>query len=128
MSWSTVRRRRTWAEISAARKAFPEAAGSYAEAAASLGAYVTRADRMARDLERLAAPTIIVHGEEDRIVPAVLARSVARGSRTLALSVLADCGHLPHLEVPGRFLDAAPPQLLGAGDACIARNRGTCER
>jgi pimeloyl-ACP methyl ester carboxylesterase len=79
---------------------------------------------MARDLERLAAPAMIVHGQEDRIVPAALARWVARRSESIALAILDDCGHLPHLEIPGRFLDAIWPHLVAAGDPCAPRCRG----
>ena len=70
---------------------------------------------MAHDLERLSAPTLILHGADDRIVPVALARAVARGRHSVALTVLDDCGHLPHLEAPGRFLEAVWPHILAAG-------------
>jgi pimeloyl-ACP methyl ester carboxylesterase len=37
------------------------------------------------------------------------------------LAVITDCGHLPHLEVPERFLEVVSPHLLAAGDAGVTR-------
>jgi pimeloyl-ACP methyl ester carboxylesterase len=52
---------------------------------------------------RLAAPTLLVHGEEDRIVP--VAFSLALGRRFgWHVEVLPDAGHVPMMEVPADFL------------------------
>src|SRR5918997_3707920 len=60
----------------------------------------------------LEAPTLVVWGERDRVFPCSQAkRSVARLQEgTLAL--IPDCGHMPHVECPDRFLGALDGFLL----------------
>lgn len=47
------------------------------------------------------APTIIVHGDHDRLVPLSVARALANKIPNAELRVLAHTGHTPHLEEPG---------------------------
>jgi pimeloyl-ACP methyl ester carboxylesterase len=49
------------------------------------------------------APVLIVHGEEDRLVPVSFSAAIAEtfGWR---LEVLPGAGHVPMLEVPDQFL------------------------
>ncbi|HEX6312662.1 MAG TPA: alpha/beta hydrolase, partial [Acidimicrobiia bacterium] len=54
-------------ELATARVAFPEAAPAYADAARSLFFYLQ--GKMPADLARLDRPTLVVHGELDRLVP-----------------------------------------------------------
>src|SRR5215472_15545126 len=55
-----------------------------------------------RTYARVAAPTLLVHGEKDRIVPAAF--SVAIGRRFgWKVEVLPDVGHVPMMEVPADF-------------------------
>ena len=60
----------------------------------------------------LETPTLVVWGERDRVFPCSQAkRSVARLQEgTLAL--IPDCGHMPHVECPDRFLGALDGFLL----------------
>jgi 3-oxoadipate enol-lactonase len=54
-------------------------------------------------LERLAVPTLIITGDEDRVYPPALARGMAQRIPGAELVVLEGCGHLSNLEQPERF-------------------------
>jgi 3-oxoadipate enol-lactonase len=54
-------------------------------------------------LERLAVPTLVITGDEDRVYPPALARSMAQRIPGAELVVLEGCGHLSNLEQPERF-------------------------
>lgn len=64
--------------------------------------------------ERLAAvkqPVLLVTGDSDRLVPPEDTRRVATALPRAELRVLDDCGHVPHEECPGPFLEAVGPWL-----------------
>ena len=59
------------------------------------------ADRgLKRRIHRIAAPTLIVWGETDRIIAPVYAEEFARGIGGARTKMIANAGHLPHLEQP----------------------------
>ena len=65
-------------------------------------------------LPRVLAPTLIVWGKEDRIIPlecGELYRQVLKNSR---LEILDRCGHYPHLEKPEGFVQRVSEFLLQA--------------
>ncbi len=73
-----------------------------------------------RELHRLAAPTLLVWGAHDRLVPLQLGRRAAARIPGSRLVVFEACGHLPSLECPGLFnrtvagfLDEAEPVAPG---------------
>jgi pimeloyl-ACP methyl ester carboxylesterase len=88
------------------RRSFAEAASAYAAATRSLFWYVSDPAGIARDIARVQAPTQIIHGAQDRLIPLPLAHAAIRRRPDWRLVVLQDCGHLPQLETPGRFVDA----------------------
>ncbi len=53
----------------------------------------------------LPAPTLVVWGEEDRILPVEQARRFARRFPGAQLHILPDCGHWPQMEQPDAFND-----------------------
>jgi len=57
-------------------------------------------------LSRLTTPTLLVWGEEDRVFPVRHARRAARLLPRAHLYVIPRCGHWPHVERPGEFLQA----------------------
>jgi pimeloyl-ACP methyl ester carboxylesterase len=60
----------------------------------------------------LETPTLVVWGERDRVFPRSQAkRSVAR-LREGSLALIPDCGHMPQVECPDRFLGALDGFLL----------------
>jgi 3-oxoadipate enol-lactonase len=71
---------------------------SYAKA---LEASVSQ-DRAA-PIEKLAAPTLVITGDEDRVYPLELVRRMASRIPHARLVVLEGCGHLSNLEQPERF-------------------------
>jgi pimeloyl-ACP methyl ester carboxylesterase len=63
-------------------------------------------------LQRVTAPTLVLHGEHDRLVPADAARALVRQRPDFELVVHPDAGHVLQLETPewwlaevGRWLD-----------------------
>ena len=60
----------------------------------------------AAPLERIAVPTLVIAGEEDRVYPPSLARRMAERIPGAQLVVLEGCGHLSNLEQPERFNEA----------------------
>ena len=59
----------------------------------------------ASPLEKLAVPTLVITGDEDRVYPPELAERMARRIPGSKLVVLEECGHLSNLEQPERFND-----------------------
>lgn len=102
--------RQRFVELARTRRGFPEAPAAYAESARSLFWYLTR--NMRADEARVACPTLIVHGDRDRLVPAAAARALAARRPDFALELIDDCGHVPQLEVPEQFLAAVVPWLV----------------
>jgi pimeloyl-ACP methyl ester carboxylesterase len=96
------------------RRGFDEAPHAYAAATRSLFWYVTDPAGMARDIARVQAPTDIIHGAEDRLIPLPLAQAAIRRRPDWRLVVLEDCGHLPQLEAPQRFVAAVASGDPGA--------------
>ncbi len=54
--------------------------------------------RLERWLHRVRAPTLIVWGDSDRIIPAVYGPAFASRMTGATLHTLPHCGHLPHVE------------------------------
>ena len=116
LEWSVARPERLdpalrtqMVELATARLAFPEAGTAFADAARSLFLYLQ--GRMPVDLDRVGCPTLIVHGELDRLVPVAAARAAAARRSDFALQVIDDCGHAPQIELPEQFLEVVTPWL-----------------
>ncbi len=54
----------------------------------------------------IGVPSLVITGDDDRIVPLEKSRELAARIPGAELAVLAACGHLPHEERPMEFLDA----------------------
>ena len=116
LEWSVARPERLdptvraqMVELATARLAYPEAAPAYTDAARSLFFYLQ--GRMPTDLARVECPTLIVHGELDRLVPVAAARAAVARRPDFTLRVIDDCGHAPQIELPERFLEVVTPWL-----------------
>src|ERR1700736_303522 len=57
-------------------------------------------------VKRVRAPTLIVHGSLDRLIPVAAARELARRRPDWTLEVLDGVGHVPMMETPERFMSA----------------------
>ena len=63
-------------------------------------------------LPSLKAPTLVVWGERDRVFPRSQAREAVTHLPEGSLSLIPNCGHMPHVECPDRFLGALDGFLL----------------
>src|SRR5215212_2176718 len=63
-------------------------------------------------LPSLKVPTLVVWGERDRVFPQSQAREAVTRLRDGSLSLIPNCGHMPHVECPDRFLGALDGFLL----------------
>lgn len=61
-------------------------------------------DRLAM-LGPLAPPTLIIHGEHDRVIPVDSSRRLATCLPNLKLEIMKDAGHTPHEERPEQFTE-----------------------
>jgi len=64
-------------------------------------------------LDRITAPTLVVWGADDRLVPLPYGEAYANGIPGAKLTVIDDCGHLPPIEQPERFAEAVLAFLEG---------------
>lgn len=64
-----------------------------------------------RLIPHIEAPAWIVHGEEDRLVPASVGRELAERLPRAQAALLAGVGHAPHIEHPASVLDAITAAL-----------------
>lgn len=55
-------------------------------------------------LARIQAPTLVIVGSEDRLVPPFHSEYIQRAIPKASLRVIEESGHIPHLEAPERFL------------------------
>src|SRR5919201_6719948 len=86
------------------RADLPWADAAFLQAARSLLAVLARPGRYRRLIQAVAAPTLLVQGDADRLVPVGSARAVAQARQDWTLEVLEGVGHIPQLEVPERFV------------------------
>tara|TARA_R110002073_G_scaffold35016_1_gene102991 strand:- start:13516 stop:14517 length:1002 start_codon:yes stop_codon:yes gene_type:complete len=56
------------------------------------------------DLNRVSAPTVILHGEQDRMIPIDHSRQMSAAIPNARLVTYDDLGHVPHQEDPARTL------------------------
>ncbi len=59
---------------------------------------------MVEALPRLQMPTLLLWGEDDLIFPKAQAEAAVKHLQQGYLSIIPDCGHIPHLEQPDRFV------------------------
>jgi len=57
-------------------------------------------------LARLEVPTIVVWGMRDRVLPYSQAKEAASRLPEGSLELISDCGHIPHVEQPERFVSS----------------------
>jgi pimeloyl-ACP methyl ester carboxylesterase len=98
-------------EMTEQRAAFPEATGAFVDSTRSLFWYLTR--RMPADLARVTAPTLLVHGANDRLVNVAASRALARRRPDITLEIIDDCGHTPQVECPEHFVDLVGAWVAG---------------
>lgn len=76
----------------------------------------------------LSVPTVIIHGDEDRVLPVALARDLCTRMPGSRLYELEGLGHFANLEDPTRFNAALLCGMRALGDVSVPRgcSFGTC--
>lgn len=96
----------------------PQNGRAFLQASRSIG--LRMADpRFWTKMARVEAPTLLIHGSLDRLIPVAAARELVRRRPDWALEVLEGVGHVPMMETPDFFMDA----LRAWGPYRIARNQ-----
>ena len=76
----------------------PEASRAFLLAARSLVKMLTRPRRFNASLDQITAPVLLIHGDQDRLVPVRVARSMAAAHPHWQLAIAENVGHVPQLE------------------------------
>ena len=84
---------------------------SFLEADRSIARYVLRPRRFTRLIHRISAPTLLVHGSEDRLVSVDSARWAAAQRPDWTYEEMEGVGHVPMLEAAERFAELATEWL-----------------
>ena len=80
---------------------------AFLEADRSIARYVLRPRRFARLIHRIGAPTLLIHGSEDRLVSVDSARWAAQQRPDWAYVEMEGVGHVPMLEAADAFSEIA---------------------
>ncbi|HKZ08978.1 MAG TPA: alpha/beta fold hydrolase [Methylomirabilota bacterium] len=83
----------------------PWANDAFLSATRSLLATILRAQRYYRMVDAVVAPTLVIHGRDDRLVPLAASRALLGRKPDWTLETFDDIGHVPQLESPARFVD-----------------------
>jgi pimeloyl-ACP methyl ester carboxylesterase len=62
-------------------------------------------------VKKVRTPTLVIHGQLDRLIPVASARALARRRPDWTLEVLEGVGHVPMMETPDLFLDVVKQWL-----------------
>lgn len=96
--------RRLDIELAREKRCDPDAAGAFIDAARSMLRLGKRPDLIARALDGVRCPVLVLHGRLDRFVPVAFARAALREHPTWRGRIFPDLGHAPQMEAPGRWL------------------------
>jgi pimeloyl-ACP methyl ester carboxylesterase len=89
----------------------------------SLMTELRRRQRFAELIAKVTAPTLLIQGTGDRLVPLAASQAVARLRPDWTFVVFEDIGHVPQLEAAKRFADTVGQWLDGPGAPAIAAAR-----
>lgn len=93
------------------RASFPWAVDAFLEAARSVVMAVAQRGAYHAAVDAVRAPTLLVHGARDRLVPVDAARALARRRADWRYVERSDLGHVPQLEDPRWLLGEMEPWL-----------------
>lgn len=102
-------------EFARRRERQPWAQAAFLQGARSLVRLVLRPRAYRRVIRRVHAPTLLMHGAQDRLVSILSAKATARLRPDWTFRVLAGVGHLAEVEAPERFADVVASWLEGEG-------------
>jgi pimeloyl-ACP methyl ester carboxylesterase len=98
------------------RAADPDAAPAFLEAARSLLRLGENVERGRALLDDVKCPVVVIHGRQDRFVPAAFAWAATETHPDWMIRVLPGVGHVPQLEAPERWMRAVGDWLVTLGD------------
>jgi pimeloyl-ACP methyl ester carboxylesterase len=108
--------RRAHVALATARlTAMPGADRAFLEAARSLLGILRRRRSYDEMVGRIVAPTLLIQGAQDRLVPLAASRVLAQKRPDWAFEVFEGIGHVPQLEAPTRFVDVVTGWLDRSG-------------
>jgi len=93
------------ADLVESRRPIPKKEEAFLGAARSLMRVLVKPDRYVQKMSSIDVPVLLIHGEEDRLVPISAARSAAAANPWWETAFLPGVGHTPQLEVPGQTAD-----------------------
>lgn len=86
---------------------------AYFSALRSVAAYTARQQKgLVERLHTLDLPTLLIWGQQDRIIPLATGRAAQRAQPSARLAILPDAGHLPHQDTPLAFIRLLEDELL----------------
>ena len=88
---------------------------SFYSATRSLVATLAMKRKVLRWVQEVVAPTLLLQGDRDRLVPVASARNIAFLRPDWEYHEFAGAGHVPMLEVPGEFVDVVSDWLARRG-------------
>jgi pimeloyl-ACP methyl ester carboxylesterase len=90
---------------------------SFYAATRSLVAALALKRRVLRWVQEVVAPTLLLQGDRDRLVPVASARAIASLRPDWEYHEFAGAGHVPMLEVPGEFVEVVSDWLARQGSS-----------
>ena len=102
-------------ELERLRGRLEESDSAYVLAAHSIIQSLVHRRGLRRVVRRVRVPTLLIHGEEDRLVRVGAARQAQRRHPDWELHVLGGVGHVPMLEAPQQFLEITDGWLRARG-------------
>lgn len=91
------------AALTAIRRNEPTQDAEFLQAARSLLMTLARPASYRKTLREITTPTLLMHGDRDRLVPVEAARAAAAAHPHWTTIILGDTGHTPQLEIPDEF-------------------------
>lgn len=116
------RAREAYVAMARERATMPWAADAFLEASRSMVRELRRTRGYDRFIAQLEPPTLLVHGDRDRLVVPEASQRLARLRPDWRFVLLEDVGHSPQLEVPGRLADLVADWLA---DLTVPARRST---
>jgi pimeloyl-ACP methyl ester carboxylesterase len=111
-------------ELATYRRTVPGTEHAFLQAARSLAGVLTRPGRYRAMMAGLEVPVLLIHGEQDRLVPVAAARDARAVNPDWDTTLLPGVGHTPQLEVPddvvaaiGSWARRHPDLTVSAGRA-----------
>ncbi len=97
----------------------PWAIDAFRDAARSIATHLFPPQRLAREVAKIEAPTLVIQGDSDEVVPPATADWLASRRPDWDFHMMEDIGHVPQLEAPKELMAVVEPWL----EATVPANR-----